>query len=104
MLKGKNTIALIFILLISIFGIGLTKILVKAEAINVYATFGGSKNQVTPGDNLQYVLTVRNDGTQTLNNVLVREHFLSGITLIAGTTKAEKNSATIDVPDNWTST
>ncbi len=74
----------------------------KAVDYKLFATFGGSKTQVTPGESLQYEVTVRNDGTQTLTNVRINQNFNSQVEYKNGSTTAEKNGNTITVDDGWT--
>lgn len=73
-----------------------------AADFQLFGSLGGDKTQVTPGESLQYVVTVRNDGTQNLTNVRVNQNFISQVTYVNGSTTAEKNNQTINVPDNWT--
>src|SRR5258708_1124320 len=74
----------------------------KAVDFQLFASLGADKTQVTPGENLQYTVTVRNDGAQNLDNVRVNQNFIPQITYVNGLTTAEKNGQTINVPDNWT--
>lgn len=73
-------------------------------AVDLYSTLGGSKTQVIPGDTLQYVVTVRNDGTEDLHNVLIKEHFDPQVSYVAGSATAEKSGTTISIIDNWVTT
>ncbi len=57
---------------------------------------------MTPGEGLQYVVTVRNEGTQTLANVRVNQNFNSLVVYQNGSTTAEKDGKTITVDDGWT--
>ncbi len=75
---------------------------VKSADFDLFSTLGGDKTEVTPGESLQYTITVRNDGTQNLNNVRVNQNFIPQITYVNGSTTAEKNGTTINVLDNWT--
>lgn len=74
----------------------------KAADFNLFATLGADKNQVVPGDSLQYTVTVRNDGTQNLDNVRVNQNFIPQITYVNGSTTAEKGVKTVSVDDGWT--
>jgi uncharacterized repeat protein (TIGR01451 family) len=74
----------------------------KAVDYSLFASFGGSKTQVTPGESLQYVVTVKNQGTQALTNVRVNQNFNSQVAYQQGSTTAEKEGRTINVEDGWT--
>lgn len=74
----------------------------KAADFQLFASLGADKNQVVPGDTLQYTVTVRNDGTQNLDNVRVNQNFIPQITYKNGSTTAQKGDKTVDVEDGWT--
>ncbi len=76
--------------------------LTTAADFELFSSLGGDKTQVTPGENLQYVVTVKNTGGQNLDNVRVNQNFIPQITYVNGSTTAEKSGNTINVPDNWT--
>lgn len=84
--------------------VGFNYFVAKAEPINLFSTVGGSKTQVTPNDTLQYVVTLRNDGTETLHNVWVKENFDPQVSYVLGSAQAEKNGTTVSVIDNWVNT
>src|SRR5689334_16627230 len=84
--------------------VGFNYFVAKADAINLHSTLGGSKTQVTPNDTLQYVVTLRNDGTNALHNVEVDENFDSRVSYVLGSAQAEKNGTTVTVVDNWVNT
>jgi uncharacterized repeat protein (TIGR01451 family) len=100
-LKEKLTSRLVAFLTLFIAAIISLGILAKAQANPLYATLGGSKTQVTPGETLEYVVTVRNDSVGDLTNVTIAQSFPSQITYVAGTAKAEKNGQTLKVDDDW---
>ncbi|GEM_PF-5925163 len=100
----KNKVNILIALVVLAVGtllIGNKHLFVKAANFDLFATLGGSKNQVVSGDTLQYVVTVRNDGSQNLTNVYIQQNFSSQVTYVIGTAKAEKNSNTVSVTDAW---
>jgi uncharacterized repeat protein (TIGR01451 family)/LPXTG-motif cell wall-anchored protein len=74
----------------------------KAVDYKLFASLGGSKSQVVPGESLQYEVTLRNDGTQNLTNVRINQNFNSQIVYKNGSTTVEKNGQNIQVDDGWT--
>ncbi len=74
----------------------------EAADYELFTSLGADKTQVTPGESLQYTVTVRNTGAQSLTNVRVNQNFVAQIAYQNGSTTAEKNGSTINVPDGWT--
>src|SRR5579859_8070033 len=100
--KNKINILIALILLaIGTFIVGNKHLFVAAQTSDLFATLGGSKTQVIPGDTLQYVVTVRNDGSQNLTNVYIQQNFSNQVTYVPGTALAEKNNTTVNVTDAW---
>lgn len=76
--------------------------LTQAADHELFTSLGGDKSQVTPGENIQYTVTVRNTGSESLSNVRVNQNFISQVVYQAGSTTAEKGGQTINVDDGWT--
>ena len=92
---------IIIVLLVMLVAVASNGYFANAEAISMFATLGANKTQVTPGEELQYVVTVRNDGTDDLTNVHVAQNIPSLLNYIPGSTTAEKSGTTVSVTDNW---
>ena len=103
--KSVTFIVMFLLLMGSIWLINYKEVDVSAQSgPNLFATLGGNKTQVRPGESLEFVVTIRNDGLEKLTNVLVYPSFPGEIAYLQGTAKAEKDGKTIDIVDQWIQT
>jgi len=101
--KNKLSILIALVLLAAgTLAVGNKNLFIAAAQDDLFVTLGGNKTQVTPGESLQYVVTVRDDGQQNLTNIYLQQNFRPQVTYVTGSTQLEKNNNTISVTDAWT--